>query len=532
VSDPRTARDMLQALLEGIASTGVTYSINGEDQQAVGTLSFVSAGVLTFSQVLNVLDVPTSAPYSDDDGDLVELLASLFVVGETAAQNSDELKQLLYERQYPGYKIVDTHNEPKLFMLPVQRDPHEFTAQTGKPDGTSSVFPVYFELKGTGSDFHSLLQCTRRVWSSVCAYGLFRRHYAVAPAGKGTWWITVATNDHDAATAEKRALYFMRVHSGDVMRIVDAVHQFGFHNRDHFYNSNAYEVSCALAAVGVSWHHCRVNLRSASSSRVYEVTLDGSGRELLTSEDALRLMLKLNPDRVRYTREATNLERVAQQYQARGIAFYAIASLNWPEDVVDGPHVNFFGEPDDAAALGVDSGVALLLRERVRKHVSDQANAATSAVTSPTTWFADGTMAPLQTLRGPVHAIFMHEGTTAPVQPTRALYEDIATALKMLKSAGVRHCDIRRRHNLLYFRCSSSYQLIDFDLSAGPGDKVFLTLGTDQCRAAPYCVRRQLQEQLERCGDHCDDQTYEVEWDHADDLAMFSEYLFEKLGFI
>jgi hypothetical protein len=366
----------------------------------------------------------------------------------------------------------------------------------------------------------------------VCAYGLFRRHYAVAPAGKGTWWITVATNAHDAATAEKKALRFMRVHSGDVMRIVDAVHQFGFQNRYHFYNSNAYEVSCALAAVGVSWHHCRVNLRSASSSRVYEVTLDGTSQELLTSENALRLMLKLNPDRVRYTREVTNLERVAQQYQARGIAFYAIASLNWPEDVVDEPRVNFFGEPDDAAALGVDSGVALLLRERVRKHVSGQANAATSTATSPTTWFADGTMAPPQTLRGPVHAIFMHEGTAAPVQPTRALYKDIAMALKMLKSAGVRHCDIRRRHNLLYFKCSSSYQLIDFDLSAGPGEKVFLTLGTDQCRAAPFCVRRQLQDQLERCAGHNDSQTYEVEWDHADDLAMFSEYLFEKLGFI
>jgi hypothetical protein len=139
---------MLQALLEDIASTGVTYSINGEDQHAVGTLPFVSAGVLTFSQVLNVLDVPTSAPYSDDDGDLVELLASLSAVGETAAQNSGELKQLLYERQYPGYKIVNTHNEPKLLMLPVQRDPHEFTCRLGNQMGHRPFSPYISNSRG------------------------------------------------------------------------------------------------------------------------------------------------------------------------------------------------------------------------------------------------------------------------------------------------------------------------------------------------------------------------------------------------
>jgi hypothetical protein len=461
----------------------------------------------------------------------IDALTDLFknlIVTETVLQTSGGLGFNCKFYDNEGMRVVDTSSMGCAYMMSDGED--GLMERSGKPDGSSTVFPLFFEMKGKNYSKHEcLLQGLRRIHAASNMHGIFKKFMAMT-IDRETAWVVWFDIDHSQTSKERqfRSLSMLLVERELLFGLWLAVTTKALQCPAYVYSEDAWALTNALNQLGLRWDLCLIQLLRVSSSRIYRVQVgDGKNKGAVDPKKSFEFVIKANGDASRFDTEVAAMEAVAGVYAQKHREFYAKAYVRGDKDGV----IQYFLADFGWKVPLMDYGV---IKFEYRLEGIDSFNR--------------------------THAIVMRMGQ--PIKElSLAMCLDVSQSLDSIHEAGYVHTDIRST-NILYFpviisslsqsqESSSSglplsvagsgpvagpcYQVIDFDLcvklprvgDAAVCDTVEVVMYEgSRATDAPNHFQDQLQNIHN--GNSASNVGVTVAWSKKDDIKMFYEYVIRK----
>jgi hypothetical protein len=462
---------------------------------------------------------------------LTDLFKNLTVT-ETELQTSGGFNSNFYDHE--GMRVVDTSSMECAYMMSDGDD--GLMERSGKPDGSSTVFPLFFEMKGKNYSKHEcLLQGLRRIHAASNMHGIFKKFMAMT-IDRETAWVVWFDIDQTSKERQFRSLSMLLVERELLFGLWLAVTTKALKCPAYVYSEDAWALTNALKQLGLRWDLCLIQLLRVSSSRIYRVQVgDGKNKGAVDPKKSFEFVIKANGDASRFETEVAAMEAVAGVYAQKHREFYARAYVRGDRK---GEMQHF------PAAFGwtlpqMDYGAIKFEYILADFDLGDR-----------------------------THAIVMRVGQ--PIKElSLAMCWDVSQSLDYIHEAGYVHTDIRST-NILYFPviissqsrseeasgapalCTSTgpvpgsvpvpvagpcYQVIDFDLCVKlppPGGAIAAVCDTvsvmmyEGSRATD--APKHFQDQLQIIHSHGSASTVgvSVAWSKKDDIKMFYEYVIRK----
>ena len=293
----------------------------------------------TLSRSLGFTLTQNNDKIDEKNQELVSFFEKLWVVKEMSVQNDRAFNDSLYGNDC--LFMNDTHSSHSCYMSPTDdnnyeanvdskstEDPFRIT-KSGMPDGTSQLFPMFVELKGTAAlPYEGIIQGIDRIRACANMYTIYKRFIVFCPGrDENDSWIVILNNDI-SAEKHRNSLHICKV--SDMYLMVEVMKQVSakvLGDSNYVFNTDAAFIVEVLLKLGINWVDCKIELTNKSSSNVYLITF-GNGNVIYGKSPCF--VVKVNRDKDRYEAEIKSLSIISDYIINNNVKynFYAIGAYS------------------------------------------------------------------------------------------------------------------------------------------------------------------------------------------------------------